>query len=469
MRRRPASTRSAWRVERRRRRREPRELLARIRAPRVGEQLIDERLRVGRQVPAGIPLRGRGAADGAAGPQERRDAEPAPAENRRRRHDGDAVAAARRRAQGGRVVGLQQQARPGPRGLAGGVEAKARGEVAPRQQDRLVVRLAHLEGAPAGQPMPGRHHREHPHGEERPRAQIVAGRHRAQRQVQLAARDARAQPHAAVLDQPYVDARPRPAEAGEERADQALERLRGGAQAQRARAPAGQRAGALAQRVRGAQDLARALQEIFALGGEVQAPADAVEERQAQLALEIPEVARQRGLGGGWRGGGAGNVAALLRGRWPGARVTGVDASATMLERARASDPGVDWRQADVAAWAPPAPVDVLFSNATLHWIDDHAALFPRLVTLVAGDGALAVQMPRNFGEPSHTSIYEVAREGRWRDRLETLIRPEPTKPPEYYWDLLAPDRKSTRLNSSHGYISYAVFCLKKKKHTHIP
>src|SRR2546422_1826321 len=29
-------------------------------------------------------------------------------------------------------------------------------------------------------------------------------------------------------------------------------------------------------------------------------------------------------------------------------------------------------------------------------------------------------------------------------------------------------DRKSTRLNSSHGYISYAVFCLKKKKKTNI-
>src|SRR2546422_5589036 len=28
----------------------------------------------------------------------------------------------------------------------------------------------------------------------------------------------------------------------------------------------------------------------------------------------------------------------------------------------------------------------------------------------------------------------------------------------------IQPDRKSTRLNSSHGYISYAVFCLKKKK-----
>src|SRR2546429_1780528 len=32
--------------------------------------------------------------------------------------------------------------------------------------------------------------------------------------------------------------------------------------------------------------------------------------------------------------------------------------------------------------------------------------------------------------------------------------------------DLAAGDRKSTRLNSSHGYISYAVFCLKKKKKT---
>src|SRR2546429_2351797 len=32
-----------------------------------------------------------------------------------------------------------------------------------------------------------------------------------------------------------------------------------------------------------------------------------------------------------------------------------------------------------------------------------------------------------------------------------------------FNWDQ---DRKSTRLNSSHGYISYAVFCLKKKKKT---
>src|SRR2546422_6227031 len=47
-------------------------------------------------------------------------------------------------------------------------------------------------------------------------------------------------------------------------------------------------------------------------------------------------------------------------------------------------------------------------------------------------------------------------------------IRDEPRGAVERGDDLAHPfgvgDRKSTRLNSSHGYISYAVFCLKKKK-----
>src|SRR2546422_2275490 len=44
---------------------------------------------------------------------------------------------------------------------------------------------------------------------------------------------------------------------------------------------------------------------------------------------------------------------------------------------------------------------------------------------------------------------------------LGALERHRPAHPHEPLW---AGDRKSTRLNSSHGYISYAVFCLKKKK-----
>src|SRR2546430_12730187 len=44
------------------------------------------------------------------------------------------------------------------------------------------------------------------------------------------------------------------------------------------------------------------------------------------------------------------------------------------------------------------------------------------------------------------------------------LARREATDPDSYFTPLLPGDRKSTRLNSSHSQISYAVFCLKKKK-----
>src|SRR5438270_5895452 len=51
---------------------------------------------------------------------------------------------------------------------------------------------------------------------------------------------------------------------------------------------------------------------------------------------------------------------------------------------------------------------------------------------------------------------------------IEQLLAEEPTRPADdvVLRMLLAPDRKSTRLNSSHSQISYAVFCLKKKKKT---
>src|SRR5256884_2057483 len=54
-------------------------------------------------------------------------------------------------------------------------------------------------------------------------------------------------------------------------------------------------------------------------------------------------------------------------------------------------------------------------------------------------------------------SAGEAAAAAGLRSQLDEVIRRR--EPPD-----LRTDRKSTRLNSSHGYISYAVFCLKKKK-----
>src|SRR2546430_8028949 len=52
-------------------------------------------------------------------------------------------------------------------------------------------------------------------------------------------------------------------------------------------------------------------------------------------------------------------------------------------------------------------------------------------------------------------------------DELERLLLHEHRGPQHVAPDAAEPDRKSTRLNSSHSQISYAVFCLKKKKKTH--
>ena len=68
---------------------------------------------------------------------------------------------------------------------------------------------------------------------------------------------------------------------------------------------------------------------------------------------------------------GPGNVTRLLAERWPEARVVGIDSSPEMLDKARADLPDLEWIEADIEQWVPSGPVDVVASNATLHWLDD--------------------------------------------------------------------------------------------------
>ncbi len=139
---------------------------------------------------------------------------------------------------------------------------------------------------------------------------------------------------------------------------------------------------------------------------------------------------------------GAGNVAQYLARRWPAARIEGVDGDEAMLAKARAATRGdarYAWTQSDLAAWRPGGPVDVLYSNAALHWLDDHARLFPALFAHVAPGGALAVQMPDNFRAPSHQALFDVASLERWRDRLARHVRRVPVAPLAQYHAWLEP------------------------------
>lgn len=152
----------------------------------------------------------------------------------------------------------------------------------------------------------------------------------------------------------------------------------------------------------------------------------------ARVDLQAPGMVIDLGCG-------AGNVTALLARRFSDADITGVDSSAPMLAKARAAAPDLRFIEADIGAWTPPAPPDLIFSNAALHWLDGHEALFPRLLSLLAPGGVLAVQMPAMHGAPLRRLQPEVAASGPWAEHLRGIGSARDILAPERYWDLLAP------------------------------
>lgn len=135
---------------------------------------------------------------------------------------------------------------------------------------------------------------------------------------------------------------------------------------------------------------------------------------------------------------GPGNVTRMLAERWGGAELFGVDNSSEMLAQASKQPSKIRWVQGDITAWAAATPPDVIFSNAALHWLDDHQGLFPKLFAQLSPGGVLAVQMPTNHEAPSHVLLGELARHGPWRDLLAPLVRQRPVGSAEFYYDLLA-------------------------------
>ncbi|HEY1382065.1 MAG TPA: trans-aconitate 2-methyltransferase [Dongiaceae bacterium] len=152
----------------------------------------------------------------------------------------------------------------------------------------------------------------------------------------------------------------------------------------------------------------------------------------AQIPLQAPRTVYDLGSG-------PGTITRLLAERWPTARVTGIDSSPDMLAKARQEAPRVRFEQADITDWSPPARADLIFSNATLHWIDDHARLLPRLAAQVAPGGVLAIQMPYNQTSPSHTLMESAAADGPWQARLGKVRQAyQSLESVERYYEILA-------------------------------
>jgi trans-aconitate 2-methyltransferase len=117
---------------------------------------------------------------------------------------------------------------------------------------------------------------------------------------------------------------------------------------------------------------------------------------------------------------GPGELTATLAARWPEALVEGVDSSPAMIAEAAArAIPGrLRFSRGDLRDWRPDGPVDVLVSNAALHWVPAHADLLARWVDGLTPGGWLAFQVPGSDGQPSHVILDELRASPRWRDQL---------------------------------------------------
>ncbi|XVU23297.1 trans-aconitate 2-methyltransferase [Actinoplanes sp. CA-054009] len=130
---------------------------------------------------------------------------------------------------------------------------------------------------------------------------------------------------------------------------------------------------------------------------------------------------------------GPGELTLSLAERWPGARLTGVDSSPEMIGKARAHGGPASFELGDVRDYRPAADVDVLVTNATLQWVPGHQDLLARWAGELPAGAWLAVQVPGNFGAPSHRLLREVGR----RYGLGDVLREAPVDDPVDYAGLL--------------------------------
>ncbi|HEV7932003.1 MAG TPA: trans-aconitate 2-methyltransferase [Actinomadura sp.] len=135
---------------------------------------------------------------------------------------------------------------------------------------------------------------------------------------------------------------------------------------------------------------------------------------------------------------GSGELTAALSRRWPSAVVEGIDGSAEMITEARRhAGPGLRFSVGDIARWMPDEPIDLIVSNAALHWVPGHVDLLPTWAGALKAGGRLAFQVPGNFEAPSHTILRDLCRSPRWGSRLAEAIRWRPVREPADYLELL--------------------------------
>jgi trans-aconitate 2-methyltransferase len=116
-------------------------------------------------------------------------------------------------------------------------------------------------------------------------------------------------------------------------------------------------------------------------------------------------------------GSGTGETTRELHEVLAAAETVGLERSAAMLGE-HAAEGNLTFRAGDISAFDDVRAWDLVFSNAALHWVPDHPALFARLATALRPDGQLAVQVPANHDEAPRRVAVAVGGEEPFRSAL---------------------------------------------------
>jgi trans-aconitate 2-methyltransferase len=133
---------------------------------------------------------------------------------------------------------------------------------------------------------------------------------------------------------------------------------------------------------------------------------------------------------------GTGKQTRLLHRQLDAAETIGIDRSDKMLEgiRREALPPGLHFETGAIEDFpGSRGPFDLIFSNAALHWVDDHRSLLPRLASALAPGGQLAFQVPAMHMEATHLVAEQVAGEDPFRSSLGGWRRVPPVLTAEEY------------------------------------
>jgi trans-aconitate 2-methyltransferase len=149
---------------------------------------------------------------------------------------------------------------------------------------------------------------------------------------------------------------------------------------------------------------------------------------------------------------GPGNSTQILVNKWPNCNVVGLDSSKSMIEKAKNDYPNQTWIHGKAENIPDDERYSLVFSNASLQWMDEHEMLIPRLWNVVDDNGVFAAQIPNFENMPVNFAINDVLKKKKWNNCIRNNIWNKQLRKLNYYYEILSKYTDEITLWETHYY-----------------